>query len=352
MTLAEIAEKAETSLGTVDRVIHQRGKVSPPVRERVEAVIAQYGYTPNLAARHLKRKSVLTLGMLFPEPGSGSGYWDTIIGGVHNAAETFKAFNITLVPGFFDRYVKGNMLAVGKSLLERGIDGMILAPVVSDDALALADVMRETPYEYVDSPPPGPPGATSPMTSIAQNPYRSGQCAGRMMKLLRGSGRFIAVRMFDNAFNLRERIRGFADYFAQDGSTQVIEVENPSYESTALYDFLDSLFVRYGEINGIFVSHAETHLVASYLVLRGIKSRVTLIGHDNLPLNRRALLDGAIDCLIDQRPENQGFQAMSQFYRKQILGEKCSPLIEMPIDIFFKENIIPQQAKGVSGNEF
>ncbi|MDR1105051.1 MAG: LacI family transcriptional regulator, partial [Treponema sp.] len=95
-------------------------------------------------------------------------------------------------------------------------------------------------------------------------------------------------------------------------------------------------------INGIFVSHAETHLVGSYLVARGIKSRVTLIGHDNLPPNRRALLDGAVDCLIDQRPENQGFQAVSQFYQKQILGEKCLPVIEIPIDIFFKENIISQ----------
>ncbi|MDR2048214.1 MAG: LacI family DNA-binding transcriptional regulator [Treponema sp.] len=342
MTLAEIAEKAETSLGTVDRVIHRRGNVSLAVRKRVEAVIAQYGYTPNLAARHLKRRSVLTLGLLFPEPGSGSGYGDAIIAGIHNAAETFKAFNITLVPGFFDRYAKGDMLAVGKSLLERGLDGMILAPVVSDDALALADAMREIPYVCVDTPPPGPPGTMSPMTSIAQNPYHSGQCAGRMMKLLRGSGRFVTIRMFDNAFNLRERIRGFTDYFAQDGSTQVVEAESPGYGSAALYDFLDDLFARCGETNGVFLPHAETHLIASYLVSRGIKSRVTLIGHDNLPLNRRALLDGAIDCLIDQRPENQGFQAMSQFYRKQILGEKCPPVIEMPIDIFFKENVISQ----------
>jgi LacI family transcriptional regulator len=318
--------------------------VSPAVRKRVEAVIAQYGYTPNLAARHLKRRSVLTLGILFPEPGSGSGYWDAIIAGIHNAAETFKAFSITLVSGFFDRYAKGDMFARGKSLLERSIDGMILAPVVSDDTLALADAMREVPYVYVDSPSPGPPGTMSPMTSIAQNPYRSGQCAGRMMKLLRGSGRFIAIRMFDNAFNLRERIRGFTDYFAQDGSTQVVEVESPGYDSATLYDFLDNLFVQYGEINGVFVPHAETHLIASYLVLRGIKGRVTLIGHDNLPQNRRALLGGAIDCLIDQRPENQGFQAVSQFYRKQILGETCPPVIEIPIDIFFKENIIETAA--------
>jgi LacI family transcriptional regulator len=340
MTLADIAEKAETSLGTVDRVVHRRGKVSPAARERVEAVIAQYGYTPNLAARHLKRQSVLTLGMLFPEPGSGSGYWDTIIEGIHNAAETFKAFNITLVPGFFDRYVKGDMLAIGKSLLEQGLDGMILAPVVLDDALALADRMREIPYIYVDSPPTGPPGAMSPMTSISQNPYHSGLCAGRMMKLLHGSGCCLAIRMFENAFNLRERLRGFTDYFARDGNTQVIEAERPGHESAALYDFLDNLFDRYNEINGIFMPHAEAYLIASYLVLRGIKSRVTLIGYDNLPLNRQALLDGAIDCLIGQRSENQGFLAMSQFYRKQILGETCPRIIEIPIDIFFKENIM------------
>jgi LacI family transcriptional regulator len=146
--------------------------------------------------------------------------------------------------------------------------------------------------------------------------------------------------MFEDGFNLRERIRGFADYFAQDGSARVVEAESIGCERTALYDFLDGLFARYGKINGVFMPHAEGHLLASYLVLRGLKSRVTLIGYDNLPQNCRALLDGAIDCIIGQRAENQGFQAMSQFYRKQILGENCPPAIEIPIDIFFKENIM------------
>jgi LacI family transcriptional regulator len=94
MTLNQIAKKAGVSIGTVDRVVNNRGRVAKETRAKIESVIAEYGYTPNLAARQLKQRSVLTLGILFPEPGSGSGFWDMIIDGIHNACETFKPFTI------------------------------------------------------------------------------------------------------------------------------------------------------------------------------------------------------------------------------------------------------------------
>jgi transcriptional regulator with XRE-family HTH domain len=46
MTVHEIAELAGVSIGTVDRVLHKRGRVSAATKARVEAVIEKYQFTP------------------------------------------------------------------------------------------------------------------------------------------------------------------------------------------------------------------------------------------------------------------------------------------------------------------
>ncbi|MDR1893690.1 MAG: substrate-binding domain-containing protein [Spirochaetales bacterium] len=335
MTLAEIARNAGLSIGTVDRVVHNRGKVSALAREKIEAVIAAHGYTPNVAARQLKRNAVLRVGVLLPEPGSGSGYWDKIIKGIYNAASTFKPFNIEIKSAFFNRERPGEMLKAGEALLQNNVDGIILSPIVPDETQILAEKMQDIPYIYVDTPL----SFTKPLVTIAQSPYRAGVCAGRMMKLLKGSGLFLTLRMFNHGYNLWERVRGFTDYFANDHNVAVLDGLYDNSISGSLYSYLDKLFLEHKHIDGIFVPHAEGHLTASYLVEEGKKNGTTLIGFDNLPLNRRALLDGAIDCLISQRADNQGFEALRTLYRKCVLCQTCDDVIEIPIDVYFRENI-------------
>ena len=45
--IKDIAERAGVSVGTVDRIIHGRGNVSPISMERVQKVLDEINYTPN-----------------------------------------------------------------------------------------------------------------------------------------------------------------------------------------------------------------------------------------------------------------------------------------------------------------
>lgn len=55
--LTDIARMANVSVGTVDRVIHNRGRVSEENIRRVKEIMEQVGYKPNLIARSLAVKS-------------------------------------------------------------------------------------------------------------------------------------------------------------------------------------------------------------------------------------------------------------------------------------------------------
>ena len=46
--IKDIAERAGVSVGTVDRVLHDRPNVSKPARDKVEKALKEMNYQPNV----------------------------------------------------------------------------------------------------------------------------------------------------------------------------------------------------------------------------------------------------------------------------------------------------------------
>jgi len=66
LTLKDIARMAGVSRTTASRVLNGRGEVRPEVRARVEAVIADTGYTPLASARSLVSNRTGLVGFVVP----------------------------------------------------------------------------------------------------------------------------------------------------------------------------------------------------------------------------------------------------------------------------------------------
>lgn len=66
LTLEEIGRLAGVSRATVSRVINKPENVTPELRERVERVIAETGFQPNIAARSLASRRSNILGLIIP----------------------------------------------------------------------------------------------------------------------------------------------------------------------------------------------------------------------------------------------------------------------------------------------
>ena len=64
--IVDIAKMAGVSIGTVDRVIHNRGKVSEENRKKVQAILDMVHYQPNLMARSLASKKQYRLVAITP----------------------------------------------------------------------------------------------------------------------------------------------------------------------------------------------------------------------------------------------------------------------------------------------
>ena len=82
MTLKDIAEKAGVSMMTVSNVINgKHSRVSAATIEKVNSIIKEYNYVPNLSARSLTVKSSHIIGVIVPlddreDNGTSVSYFD------------------------------------------------------------------------------------------------------------------------------------------------------------------------------------------------------------------------------------------------------------------------------------
>jgi LacI family transcriptional regulator len=70
--IKDIAKLAGVSVGTVDRVLHNRGRVSDDALKKVTAVMNQIDYKPNLIARTLGSNKNYRIVAIDPDPDAGS----------------------------------------------------------------------------------------------------------------------------------------------------------------------------------------------------------------------------------------------------------------------------------------
>lgn len=334
MTINEIAQIAGVSIGTVDRVIHKRGRVAPETVSRIEKIISENGYKPNPIARQLKLQKQYRIGVLLPLLASECGYWKLIFEGISKAVAELEHMNFALELREFDRLEDGQCYEKGKKLLASGIDALILAPVKQADVLRLIPELGGIPYVFVDSSFPD----AEPLTTVVQNPFKSGFCAGRIMDMLVPEARHIVTVQVYCAYNLKERSRGFLEYF-RNRKTEVSEIILENASDKIPESAFERLFQANPDVDGLFFTNDSVYQMAEYLKKRGLQDTVHLIGYDLLPQNREQLSEGGIDCIISQCPEKQGYEATRALYHNEILHTTAEAEMFMPIDIYYKENI-------------
>ena len=92
-TITEIARRAGVSIGTVDRVLHNRSGVSDKSRKKIQAILDEVGYKINLhtSAIALRKEYHIIISVPHSEPGE---YWDSLLTGTRQAMEEYSDIHI------------------------------------------------------------------------------------------------------------------------------------------------------------------------------------------------------------------------------------------------------------------
>jgi LacI family transcriptional regulator len=107
---------------TVSRVVNGSAGVSPKLRARVEAALAETGYMPNALARSLRVQKTDTIALLLPD--MTNPFFTTLAHGVETAA---REAGMTMILANSDERPDEERRLV-QMLLGRQVDGLLVAP--------------------------------------------------------------------------------------------------------------------------------------------------------------------------------------------------------------------------------
>ena len=125
--IKDIARLADVSVGTVDRVLHGRTGVSEASRKRVEEILKQLDYQPNMYASALASNKKYLFVCLLPQH-KGRRLLDRCGDGDEKSRRDFSDFHITLSVVYYDQYEYSSFINAGEDILRKEPDGVLLCP--------------------------------------------------------------------------------------------------------------------------------------------------------------------------------------------------------------------------------
>lgn len=334
MNINEIARLSGVSIGTVDRVIHNRGRVSKITEERVRRIIEETAYEPNPLARQLKQKKPHKVACLVPQLDTENGYWQDVVNGMERAIkQELRGFAFSIEMHTFGRRDRNSLYAAWQDMKSSDACAFVIAPVMQEEIMCLFKNDTDTrPYCFIDTHVPG----LDPMCAIGQDPYQAGIMAGKLTYLTsKRQGKFFVIGTDIEAYNLNERARGFMQWMEDNKKeAKCLFCDGEGALSSTVRGILEG-----EDTAGVCIVSASTSIAAQETFDMGMKDKVSVVGFDLVEANKKALKNGIIDALIYQRPFEQGYLAMMQIYHSVVLQDKIENKMSIPIDVYFLENM-------------
>ena len=338
--IIDIANEAGVSIGTVDRVLHGRSEVSLETKEKILGIIKKLDYHPNILARTLASKKIITFVSLTPWFPDKDSYWAKPQEGIEKAIDQIKQYGVRLQQFYFKMDDPATFTVEAQKILELSPEGVLLAPWVKRESLKFIQALEEKgiPYVFIDSNLK----EAHPISFIVQNSFQSGFLAAKLLDYGMNKQSLILLvhitKELDNVTHLLQRERGFFNYFEQQNEKKhrVIKIELSDNENE-FKNNLHSMGIEIDEIDGVFVTNSKVHQMIP--CFNDHTKRPKIIGYDLIPGNINLLNQGKIDFLICQKPEKQGFIATNLLFDHIVRREKVQSENYTPIDIITKENI-------------
>lgn len=339
--ISDIAKHAGVSAGTVDRVLHNRGKVSVDKQMKVEKALKELNYKPNMIARFLASKKQYVITVIIPTVQEGN-YWELVSNGIKQAVGELENFNISLDFVYYNQENVADMETIynNPALLES--DAVLMATHFYEQTLQLTKKFEEEniPYVFIDINIP----EQKHMAYFGVDTKASGEVAARLMlKEVGEAGHIILVKnnKLENSVQANKREKGFLatlEKTAFQGKIYYLNSANLSLPETT--HFLEKITeVSREKPIGMVVFNSQIYQLVHFVDKSEQGSRFKLLGYDAIPQNAAALKAGKVEYIISQHPEKQGYKGITVLANFLLFGTVPEKINFMSIDILIKENI-------------
>ena len=341
--LVDIAHMANVSVGTVDRVIHNRGRVSEENIVKIKKIMTELGYKPNILARSLSINKTYNIVAIIPEYKEGN-YWQSISYGINKAVEDTRDYGINVHFITFNQYQESSFSQVVEKIIAsvEDIDGIILATLFTEKVINLSRYLdqQHIPYIYVDSDI----DSQNRLAYYGTDSLAGGSICSRLLwPSIRPTDDIIVASIKHNSNKnsnqIEKRMKGFINFLEKKNFRgHTIELDLRYNDDRYNYETLDKTLAENHNIKGAVTFNSSCFIIGNYLKSRQI-SDITLIGYDLIDKNEQLLNEGYVKALITQRPEVQGYSSVKALGAYLLYNNIPQTVNLLPIDILIKENV-------------
>jgi len=320
VTLKEIAEKAQVSIGTVARALNDRGRISVDTQKKILKIAKDLGYRPNIMARALSTNKHCKVLAVVPK--SPSYFFDIVYRGMQDAAAEFEGFKFLVDYMRPERVNEVSVMGLLSGLNKEKIDGVVLlpSPEMKDtiDHMAAENIPVITYNCDVDH--------SKRLCYIGQNTLQAGRVAGELMgRFLCGKGNVALLTGGRNVEAFSRRKNGFANELKMHFSDIRI-IENAEYfeDEVRAEELVCEFMGKEKELAGIFAtSQCGTIGAVRAMKKLGLKHAPIIVGFDTGKEVKEALDDNRLTATLSQAPYLQGYYSVS--FMAQVLLNQWRP---------------------------
>jgi len=336
--IKDIAQLAKVSIGTVDRVLHNRGRVSPQTMQKVNEIVKQINYKPNILARALVINKKYTIGLFIPNP-NGNEYWEQAFKDNHKLISKFEQLGLNIELYFYSTENKKSFEETGQKILKSQPNAIIMASLFLNEGLTFYNqccdlsipvIIFDTTIPYLE-----------PLSFIGIDSFQSGRVAAELLTMTGNKKGKFAILHFDqelvDAPQMFEREKGFISYLKEKCPEKEYVVRVLNNKQHHYQNELKEIFEK-DKIGGIFVSTAKVYLIGSYLQQNKIHG-IVVIGYDLTSKNIQLLNNGYINFLINENPRLQVELSINSLGNYLLYGEPINSQILFPIEIITHTNL-------------
>jgi len=335
VTIKDVAQAAGVSTQTVSRVINSRPDVSPNTRSRVQQVVNELGYSPNVIARSLSRGRTNTFGVV----GFGLSYFgpSSVLSGIEQKS---NELGFSLLLSLLDDFDPALIDGILRNLLSRQVDGIIWA-VPGNDRLVgelsgrFSDI--SVPVVYMNKLKNGDE------VIVAMDNRLGGRLATDHL-LEQGYRRIGIITGPSDWWEAQEREKGWRETIGKAGLTNLEElIINGDWTAASGEIGLHNLIAKSPDIDAVFACNDQMALGALQAARRlGIKvpQDLGIVGFDDIPeaayfypslttihQNANALGALAVDRMcsfINARVKDEEFEPEVKWIQPRLIVRKSS----------------------------
>lgn len=280
-TINDIARLAEVSKKTVSRVINNSPFVKEETRKRVEAVIAEHGFTPDPQARGLAFRRSFLVGMIYDNPSP-----NYVVNMQQGVLDAVRGSGLELVVHPCDRASPTFLDEVRGFVVRQKLFGVVMPPSVSEDD-RVVQILKDADCPYVRI---ASVSLDEPACMVVTNDSRGAAQAARHLAEL-GHRRIAFISGPDTFRSSHERGRGFREGLAEHGlSLDDALVRQGAYTFESGVEAAQSLLAAANPPTAIFAGNDEMAIgvmKAARDAGLDVPGDLSIVGFDDLPMASR-----------------------------------------------------------------